>query len=305
MIYQYFHISKQAVHQYEQRKFVHTIYQQDLFNEVELQRQLHPRMGAKVLYSVLKPEGIGRVRFEKLLREKGYNLRRVKSYYRTTDSGWVLYKNLIAGRTLNAINQVWVSDITYYMLKDEVCYITTIMDLYSRRILGYSASLTMLSEECSMKSLRMALTTRKGLNLMGLIHHSDRGSQYRYKGFTDLIEKFGQISMCKSVYDNSHMERLNGTVKNDYLIPLGVETFREVKRMLPIVVNRYNNLRPHSSLEQKTPLEFEQSISELPIKNRPVLQIKPEIFTIHRNKRKKKQKRKVNIINIPLKKGQH
>ena len=65
MIYQYFHISKQAVHQYEQRKFVHTIYQQDLFNEVELQRRLHPRMGAKVLYSVLKPEGIGRVRFEK------------------------------------------------------------------------------------------------------------------------------------------------------------------------------------------------------------------------------------------------
>ena len=283
MIYRYFHISKQAVHQYEQRKFVHTIYQQDLFNEVELQRRLHPRMGAKVLYSVLKPEGIGRVRFEKLLREKGYNLRRVKSYYRTTDSGWVLYKNLIAGRTLNAINQVWVSDITYYMLKDEVCYITTIMDLYSRRILGYSASLTMLSEECSMKSLRMALTTRRGLNLMGLIHHSDRGSQYRYKGFTDLIEKFGQISMCKSVYDNSHMERLNGTVKNDYLIPLGVETFREVKRMLPIVVNRYNNLRPHSSLEQKTPLEFEQSISELPIKNRPVQHIKPEIFTIHRN----------------------
>ena len=89
--------------------------------------------------------------------------------------------------------------------------------------------------------------------------------------------------MCKSVYDNSHMERLNGTVKNDYLIPLGVETFREVKRMLPIVVNRYNNLRPHSSLEQKTPLEFEQSIAELPIKNRPVQHIKPEIFTIHRN----------------------
>jgi len=289
MIYQYFDISKQAVHQYEQRFFDRTIYQSNLLMEVQQQRRLHPRMGAKVLYKVLKPEEIGRIRFEKLLRDNDFNLRRIRSYVRTTDSGWSRYKNLVAGMTLNDINQVWVSDITYYMLKGEVCYITTIMDLYSRRILGYSASLSMQSEESSLKSLRMAFQTRRGLNLKGLIHHSDRGSQYRFKKYTDLIEQIGKVSMCKCVYDNSHMERLNGTVKNDYLIPFGVHTFIELKKKLPIVVERYNQLRPHSSIGDMTPLAFEGYISKMPIKKRPVTIVKPEIFMNHQKSTKEKE----------------
>jgi putative transposase len=283
MIYQYFQISKQAVHQYEEREFYRSIDQRDLLTEVALQRRLHPRMGAKVLYSVLQPENIGRIRFEKLLRENNLNLKRIKSYYRTTDSSWTIYKNLIAGRDLFDINQVWVSDITYYITPNEVCYITTIMDLYSRRILGYSASLTMQSEESSLKCLRMALKARSGFNLKGLIHHSDRGSQYRYKAFTNLIEQVGQVSMCKCVYDNSHMERLNGTVKNDYLIPLGVESYQGLVKMLPVVVDRYNKLRPHSSLNKMSPTTFEQYVSQIPLEKRPVLSIKSELFTIHNN----------------------
>jgi putative transposase len=284
MIYRYFMISKQAVYQYEQRQFNRQAYRQDLLEEVKQQRQLHPRMGAKVLYSVIKPPEIGRVRFEELLRENGYNLRRVKSHFRTTDSGWVRYKNLIAGLELNDINQVWVSDITYYLLCSEVCYITTVMDLYSRRILGYSASRTMLSEESSMKSLIMALRARGQSKYPNLIHHSDRGSQYRYKNFTDLLEQTGaDISMCRCVYDNSHMERLNGTIKNDYLIPLGVDTFSGLKKLLPIVVKRYNAQRPHSSILGMTPIDFEQHISNIAREKRPKTRVKQEIFSVQGN----------------------
>jgi transposase InsO family protein len=282
MIYRYFGISKQAVHQYQVRSFNRQVYEQDLLEQVKLQRQIHPRMGSKVLHQVLKPE-IGRIGFEILLRKNGFNLRKLKSYHRTTDSSWVRYKNLLAGRRLNSINQAWVSDLTYYMLKDRVCYLTTIMDLYSRKIIGYAASLTMFSEESSMKCLKMALRTRGRLQ-PDLIHHSDRGSQYRFSKYIDLIQKAGgRISMCRSVYDNPHMERLNGTIKNDYLIPLGIDTFDELKQKLPIVINRYNSLRPHSELNKMTPAAFEQSQSLIPLSKRKQTVIKSEIFTTHSN----------------------
>jgi transposase InsO family protein len=284
MIYQYFHISKQAVSQYEQRNFKRLLYHQDLLSRAHIERTIHPRMGAKVLYDQLHPEGIGRVRYEKLLMENGFRLRRLKNYFKTTDSEWVHYKNLIANTILNDINQVWVSDITYYQLGENVCYITTIMDLYSRRVLGYSVSERMLAEQSSMKSLRMAFKERGIRFYDRLIHHSDRGSQYRYKKYVDLLESKGaMVSMCKNVYDNPHMERLNGTLKNDYLIPMGVDSFKQLKKILPRVIKRYNTQRPHSSLEKLAPLNFEQYVTTVSLANRPKTRIKPELSTIHSN----------------------
>lgn len=283
MIYSHFQISKQAVSQYEQRELVRVNYRQDLLEQVRRERKVHPRMGARVLYSKLKPERIGRVGYESLLMNNGFRIRKLRNYLRTTDSSWVHYKNLIAGNTLNDINQVWVSDITYYLIAKEVYYITTIMDLYSRRILGYSISERMFADDSSMQCLRMALKLRKISMYDELIHHSDRGSQYRYKPYTNLLEgKGARISMCRNVYDNAHMERLNGTIKNDYLIPLGVESFKLLKRMLPIVVKRYNNQRPHSSLNKLTPLGFEQFVYTLSLVKRPKTKIKAELSTIHR-----------------------
>lgn len=285
MIYQYFGISKQAVHQYRTRYFARMVYYSDLLAEARVQRRLHPRMGAKVLYSILQPQHIGRIRYEKLLRDNGFILPRVRSYFKTTDAKWVKYKNLIGGKILDGINQVWVTDITYYVLQDGVAYITTIMDLYSRFILGYSASLTLESEESSMKSINMAFKVR-GITHYAeqLIHHSDRGSQYRYSPYIQLLEDMGvKISMCKSVYENPHMERLNGTIKNDYLLPLGVKTFSQLKKILPVVVFRYNTLKPHSSLRHMTPARFEQYIGSLPSEKRPKTKIKKVISTIHSN----------------------
>lgn len=284
MINQYFHISKQAVSQYEHRNLSRVMYHENLLIDAEQERNRHPRMGAKVLYDLLQPEHIGRVGYEKLLMENGFRLKRLKSYLKTTDSAWVHYKNLIAGSTLNDINQVWVSDITYYQTPGKVCYITTIMDLYSRRILGYSVSERMFAEDSSMQCLRMALKERGNKFYDYLIHHSDRGSQYRYKKYIDLLEsKGGKVSMCRCVYDNPHIERLNGTIKNDYLIPLGVGSFEEVKKILPVVIKRYNSKRPHSSLGKLSPVGFEQYITTISLVNHPKMKIKSELFTIHSN----------------------
>jgi len=284
MVYQYFHISKQAVDQYQRRSFVRKLYHTDLVAQAKVMRGIHPRMGAKILYQELSPPGIGRVNYERLLMKSGLRLKRLKNYLKTTDSIWVHYKNQIAGRVLDDINQVWVSDLTYYLIGTKPCYITTIMDLYSRRILGYAASQTMHAEQSSMACLQMALHTRRIRKYKDLIHHSDRGSQYRFGLYLETLKKRGvNISMCRCVYDNPHMERLNGTIKNDYLMPLGVDSFELLEKMLPEVVRRYNHLRPHSSLNKMPPVKFEQYISELPTEKRPKTQIKNEIFTIHSN----------------------
>ena len=105
MINQYFHISKQAVSQYEQRQISRVMYHENLLIDAEQERKRHPRMGAKVLYDLLQPEHIGRVGYERLLMENGFRLKRLKSYLKTTDSAWVHYKNLIAGSTLNDIKR--------------------------------------------------------------------------------------------------------------------------------------------------------------------------------------------------------
>lgn len=277
-IYEYFTISKQAVHQHEKRMFERTTYHQGLIDQSRAIRQHHPRMGAKIIYDKIQPDNIGRVRFEGLLMKHGFRLRKLKNYLRTTDSGgMVRYKNIIAGRKFNKINQVWVSDISYYLIGQDVYYIVILMDLYSRRILGYAADRTLRAKDMNIKSLRMALKQRGIRVYENLIHHSDRGSQYRYQNYVNTLGKRHiQISMCRNVYDNPHMERVNGTIKNDYLYPLHAKDLKSLRSELKRTVQRYNQERPHSSLNKKTPIEFENYIASLSAQKRPKMRIKEE-----------------------------
>lgn len=278
-IYEYFTMSKQAAHQQEKRMFERTTYHQELIAQSRAIRQDHSRMGAKIIYNKLQPVGIGRMRFEQLLMSNGFRLRKLKNYFRTTDSsGTIHYRNLIAGKILNNINQVWVSDISYYLTGQDVYYIVTLMDLYSRRILGYAASATLQAEDTCMKSLKMALRRRAIKEYKNLIHHSDGGSQYRYHNYVNLLDKHTiRISMCKSVYDNPQMERVNGTIKNDYLYPLAATNLKSLKAALHKTITLYNEDRPHSALNGMTPAEFENYIVSLSPQKRPKMRIKEEI----------------------------
>ena len=141
-------------------------------------RREHKRMGLRRIYYKLIPVGIGRDKFEALMGRNGLKLGRKKSFSRTTFSHpSSRYPNLLSGKELDGPNQAWVSDITYIRVGEHFYYLTLIMDVYSRRILGWSLS-RHLGAESNMDALKMALAARRDERLGGLIHHSDRGGQY-------------------------------------------------------------------------------------------------------------------------------
>jgi transposase InsO family protein len=243
-------------------------------------RALHPGMGLRKMYEQFQPEGIGRDAFIALGLEEGLRLRSVCNPTKTT---WSIksnrYPNLLAGRKFTAVNQIWASDIFYFQLGSQYHYVVLLMDVYSRRIIGYSAANNLRAEN-NIRALKMALHLRGITNYkQQLIHHSDRGSQYISDDYTNLLEDFGiQISMCTDVLENAHIERANGTIKNDYLNRWHIPHPRTLPRWLEKAVNGYNN-RIHNSLNKKTPIEFETYVKELDEEQRPVL----EIFTLSAN----------------------
>jgi putative transposase len=241
-------------------------------------RQLHPKMGAKKMYLVLKPEFLGRDAFIELYSELELKLKRERSFTRTTFSTpGAKYKNLTRDKSFNDIDQLWSSDITYFSIGvDSFLYITFIMDVYSRKILGYSVS-NDLSAEASMAALRMALNYRNIKRYDNLIHHSDKGTQYTSIAYTNLLTKFNiQVSMCDSVYENTHIERVNGIFKNEYLAHLNIRNLAECQRTLTKAVQLYNTVRPHWGLNGLTPDCFESKLKNTPLSERINLQIYQE-----------------------------
>jgi len=238
-------------------------------------RGIHPKMGAKKIYRILNPEGIGRDAFLDLYTAAGFQVVSERNHRKTTHSlPFLKYQNLASGLTLNDINQVWSSDITYLQIGEkEFLYIALIIDVYSRRILGYNVS-TDLRAESNVKALKMALRERNIERYEVLIHHSDRGVQYTSKAYTGLLEKYGiKISMCESVYENTHIKRVNGTIKNEYLCNVRIKNLSQCQRTLKKAVNAYNYARPHEKLDFKTPVEFENHLPKTPFSSRPSVNI--------------------------------
>jgi putative transposase len=257
-VYRYTGYSKQAFHQKMDRKLRE--YEQNilLLPIIAELRQEHPGVAARQLYVILQPENMGRDKFESLCFEYGFKLEKPKAYKRTTDStGVIRFPNLIIGIEFNGINQAWVSDITYYQIGDRFYYLTFILDLFSRKIVGYSVSKRLLTEYTTIPALRMAVKARKPLP--GLIFHSDGGGQYYSKSFLKLTADYKiKNSMCDVVYENPHAERVNGTIKNQYLKGYNPQNYYSLKVMTKRAVNNYNQIKPHKSLNNNSPAGFEK-----------------------------------------------
>jgi putative transposase len=239
-------------------------------------RELHPGMGLRTIYEQFQPEGIGRDAFIELGLREGFRLKLVENPVRTTKSiKNRRYSNLLCDKRFTDVNQVWVSDIFYFGLNGTHYYVTLIMDGYSRRIVGYALADNLRAEN-NLSALQMALTLRgKDSYENELIHHSDRGAQYVSDAYTNLLSAYGiQVSMCVDVLENAHSERVNGTIKNDYLSRWPIHTYAELKHRLPMAIDNYNN-RIHRSIK-RTPIEFETYVKELEVEKRPVL----EFFTL-------------------------
>lgn len=227
-------------------------------------RKIHPGMGLRAIYDNFQPEGIGRDAFIEIGKHGGLMLEERKAPHRTTfSSPYARYDNLTKDKTFTNVNQIWSSDITYYSFKGKTYYIVLIMDVFSRKIVGYAIADNMRAQN-NVNALNMAIKYRNISNFnQQLIHHSDRGGQYIADDYTNLLTKSGiLISMCRSVYENSHMERANGTIKNQYLVFWDAKDEKQLFLNTKMAVNNYN-LRPHTSLDGMSPIQFENSVNEL------------------------------------------
>lgn len=206
-------ISKQAVYQYAKRQLVFDNKVSTLLIEAETLRKEHPGCGVEKMYITLKPDFIGRDRFIDLFMGLGFRLKKKRNYKRTTYASSIYYPNLIKGMKVFAPSMVWQSDITYIYVEEKFYYAVFIIDIYSKKIVGYQVSDHMRAT-ANVKALEMALKRNKA----PMIHHSDRGGQYIYKEYIKVLnDSESQISMALSAQDNAYAERINRTIKEEYL----------------------------------------------------------------------------------------
>lgn len=201
------------------------------------------------------------LRVTKLLKTLGLRAIQPKSFKpRTTQSRHRLgyNSNLVKDYgPLTRINEVWVADITYIpLLLNRFGYLSILMDLYSRKIVGWSYAESM-TEKLVMESLRFAIKHRS--IIQPLIHHSDRGGQYAAKAYRAILRRAAiQQSMTADdhCYENAFMESCYGTIKTE-LEMKGYADSRAALREIGEYIGYYNTRRRHSSLDYLTPTEFE------------------------------------------------
>lgn len=269
LLYATIGISKQAVSQYAKRQMVFDSKVGQLVLEADDLRADHPGCGVEKMYRTLKPDFIGRDRFIDTMMDLGYRLKRKKNYKKTTIASKIYYPNLIKGMKVDRPSMIWQSDITYIPIGDKHYYAVFIIDVYTKKIVGYCISDHMRAI-ANMKALMMALKKHKA----PMIHHSDRGSQYTYKEYIKLLEDNGsKISMALSGQDNAYAERINRTIKEEYLDYWKPKTFNQLKLMTKKAVGNYNNRRIHNNINGKSPVKFEQEFPLLASQQRKTITI--------------------------------
>jgi putative transposase len=180
----------------------------------------------------------------------------------TTDSkhGYGLAPNILERRfTQDTPNKAWVADITYIHTNEGWLFAALVMDLFSKRIVGWALDAQM-PQGLTQEALRVALLNRQPAR--GLIHHSDRGSQYAAHDYRDMTAVCGIISSMSrkgNCWDNAAMESANGTLKVECVNRQSYKTREQARHDVLEFIGYYNHDRAHSSLGMQTPVAFEQA----------------------------------------------
>ena len=253
--------SRQAYYQRSKYNYKEEVKEELLLQLVDKERDLMPKIGGRKLLELIQPRlptelGIGRDSFFDFLRKHGLLVGKRRRRIKTTFSNHWLHKypNLIKEFVPTRSNQLWVSDITYVETATGFVYLNLITDAYSRKIIGWAIGKT-LEAIYTIEALRMALKQLpKGTE--GLIHHSDRGVQYCCGDYVKKLNKNHiQISMTENgdPRENAIAERVNGILKDEWLNQMKLKSIEHAMLELKRIIMIYNNYRPHSSLDMKTP----------------------------------------------------
>ena len=219
--------------------------------------------GYRRITAQLHREGI-RVNHKKvlrLMRERELLCKPKHRWVRTTDSNhpYRIYPNLLPDSPATAPNQVWIADITYIRISLGFVYLAVILDLFSRKAIGYGLSQN-IDTSLSLKALNMALESRDPP--LGVIHHSDQGVQYAAHEYVDtLVFHRFQISMARkgNPYDNAVVESFLKTLKAEEVYLWEYQTSADVEKRVPYFIEQvYNQKRLHSALHYRPPAEFER-----------------------------------------------
>lgn len=213
----------------------------------ELQRSNIP-VNHKRVHRIMKEHSllVKRKRFTPITTQSKHNLPR--------------YNNLIKEKVIVKSNEVWVSDITYIPLQNEFAYLALIMDLYSRKIVGWDLSRD-VDTTLTLTALNNTVRLRGRSNIKGCIHHSDHGVQYLSGAYMDKLHELGILPSMGEVgnsYDNAHAESLNKTIKWEEVWINEYKTFEQAYEGIAEFIKKYNAKRLHSAIGYVPPDEFEQ-----------------------------------------------
>ncbi|WP_397294328.1 IS3 family transposase [Paracoccus yeei] len=225
--------------------------------------------GSPRMHRDLVDEGheIGRHRTARLMRENQLIARQKRRFKRTTDCehAWPVAPNLVAQDfTADGPDRKWGADISYIWTAEGWLYLAIVLDLFSRRVVGWATS-DRLKRDLAVEALRRALVARDPGS--GLVHHSDRGSQYCSVDYQALLRKRGiLISMSGrgNCYDNAMVETFFKTIKSELIWPVAWQSRQQAENAVARYIDGfYNPVRRHSSLGFKSPVAFERKAREL------------------------------------------
>ncbi len=238
---------------------------QRLITRIEEIIEEFPGYGYRRVTRQLQREGlcINHKKVLRIMRNRGLTHKHKRRWVKTTDSNHSCktYPNLLQNRSVTTINQIWVADITYISIMTAFVYLAVILDLFSRKAIGYCIAQTLETSLC-LSALKMASARRRPPP--GVIHHSDRGVQYASQEYVDTLRAYHfQISMARrgNPYDNAAAESFMKTLKSEEAYLWEYRSLADVQKRLPYFIEQvYNRKRLHSSLGYRPPDEFEKLV---------------------------------------------